>query len=435
MKHIAKFLVLLLAVIFYTGCTPEEKDLFGDSSANRLTTTLQTEKTLLCAPKNGWIMEYYPASAQQYGGYNVWASFATDGSVKVMSEIAGTGKVTSSLYSLKQSAGAILSFDTYNDVMHYFSDPANPDGIGAAGKGMEGDFEFTILKAKADTILLQGKKSGSRIVMVALPDAKTGADYISTIVSAKKQYDFQAFKYVVNKDTIPVTVSYRTLNLNHTLPDGSTESLTVPFIVTPTGYKFYSPLTINNITVTELAYQKTTTEEYFAPTNGVAAKLIPVIPPLNKQLISSNWYFAYSGLGSFGKTYWNYTKTNGLDAIGEELYYAYLGKYASGQYGFCFGSYDGSTIYKGALVYNYTLIGINQVKLTFASSGVESGVWYYQNAKFNQLITPLGASTARTFTLTTDNAKNPTWIKLTDNANANNTMILYKSPVAWPYDK
>jgi hypothetical protein len=435
MKHIAKFLVLLLAVIFYTGCTPEEKDLFGDSSANRLTTTLQTEKALLCAPKNGWIMEYYPESLQQYGGYNIWASFAADGSVKVMSEIAGTGKVASSLYSLKQSAGAVLSFDTYNDVMHYFSNPANPDGIGANGKGMEGDFEFTILKAKADTILLEGKKSGSRIVMVALPDNKTGADYIQSIVAVKKQYAFQLFKYVVNKDTIPVKVSYRTLTFEYALSDGTTVSEMASFIVTPTGYKFYSPLTIKNVTVTELKYQKTATEEYFAPTNGAPAKLIPVIPPINLQLISDNWYFAYSGLGSYGKTYWNYTKTNGLDAIGEELYYAYLGKYSSGQYGFCFGSYDGSSVYKGALVYNYTLIGTNQVKLTFASSGVGDGVWYYSNAKFNYLINPLGTSTVRTFTLTTDDPKQPTWIKLTDNANANNTMILYKSTVSWPYEK
>ncbi|GAT62350.1 DUF4302 domain-containing protein [Paludibacter jiangxiensis] len=435
MKHIAKFLVLLLAVIFYAGCTPEEKDLFGDSSANRLTTTLQTEKSLLCAPKNGWIMEYYPSSTQLYGGYNVWASFAADGSVKVMSEIYGTGDVKTSLYSLKQSAGAVLSFDTYNEVMHYFSDPANPDGIGAAGKGMEGDFEFTIMKAKSDTILLQGKKSGSRILMVALPDTKTGADYIGNVVSVKKQYTFQSFKYVVNRDTLPVTVSYRNLTITYKSSDGSQVSIQAPFIITPTGYKFYSPLTIGNVTVSELKYQKTSTEEYFAPVNGAPAKLIPVIPPLNQQLISGNWYFAYSGLGSFGKPYWDYAKTNGLDIIGEELYYAYLGKYSTGQYGFCFGSYDGSSVYKGGLVYTYTLIANNQVKLTFASSGVGDGVWYYSNAKFNYLINPLGTSTVRTFTLTTDDLKQPTWIKLTDNANANNTIILYKNTVAWPYDK
>jgi hypothetical protein len=433
MKHIAKFLVLLLAVIFYTGCTPEEKDLFGDSSANRLTATLQTEKTLLCAPKNGWIMEYYPSSAQLYGGYNVWASFAADGSVKVMSEIYGTSTVKTSLYSLKQSAGAVLSFDTYNAVMHYFSDPANPDGIGAAGKGMEGDFEFTVLKAKADSVVLKGKKTGAVILMKALADNQSGSDYIASIIAAKAKFKFTTYKYVVNKDTIPVTSSNRNLTFTYK-KDGSTVSVLAPYIVTPTGYKFYSPLTINGVTVTDLAYQNTGGDESFTPVNGVAAKLIVVYPPINQQLISGNWYFAYSGLSSLGKTDWDYTKANGFDVIGEELNYAYLGKFSTGQYGFCFGSYDGSGIYKGALIYNYTLIATNQVKLTFTNSGAGDGMWYYSNAKFNSLINPLGTSTVRTFTLTADDLKRPTWIKLTDNANANNTITLYKSGIAWPYD-
>ncbi|MDP4203330.1 MAG: DUF4302 domain-containing protein [Bacteroidota bacterium] len=430
MKHIAKFLVLLLAVVFYTGCTPEEKDLFGDSSANRLTNTLQAEKTLLCTPKNGWIMEYYPSSTQQYGGYNMWASFAADGSVKVMSEIYGTGTVKTSLYSLKQSAGAVLSFDTYNEVMHYFSDPANPDGIGAAGKGMEGDFEFTVLKAKADSVVLKGKKTGSVILMKALADNQSGSDYIASIIAAKAKFKFTTYKYVVNKDTIPVTSSNRNLTFTYK-KDGSTVSVLAPYIVTPTGYKFYSPLTINGVTVTDLTYQNTGGDESFTPVNGVAAKLIVVYPPINQQLISGNWYFAYSGLSSLGKTDWDYAKTNGFDVIGEELYYAYLGKFSTGQYGFCFNSSG----YTGALIYNYTLIANNQVKLTFTNSGAGDGVWYYSNAKFNYLINPLGTSTVRTFTLTTDDMKHPTWIKLTDNANANNTITLYKSGVAWPYDK
>ena len=62
---------------------------------------------------------------------------------------------------------------------------------------------------------------------------------------------------------------------------------------------------------------------------------------------------------------WDYTKANGLDAIEEELYYAYLGTYTNGQYGFCFGSAAGSSVYTGLLVYQAALIGENQVKLTF----------------------------------------------------------------------
>lgn len=432
MKHIAKFLVLLLAVVFYTGCTPEEKDLFGDSSANRLTATLQTEKALLCAPKNGWIMEYYPSSTQQYGGYNMWASFATDGSVKVMSEIYGTATVKTSLYSLKQSAGAVLSFDTFNDVMHYFSDPANPDGIGTAGKGMEGDFEFTVLKAKADSVVLKGKKTGSVILMKALADNQSGSAYIASIIAADKQMTCLTYSYEVNGKSIPVTANYRNLSFTY-LEGGNQVTKSVPYIVTPTGYKLYSPLTIEGITVRELTYKQSGTSEFFEPTNGAAAKLVTVIHSLSDQLVSNNWYFTYSGLGAYGKAYWDYTKANGLDPIGEELYYAYLGKSSTGAYGFNFASYDGATFWKGVLTYTYTLIADNQVKLVL--KGYDSnGQYYYTNAAFKYLINPVGTTAGKTFTITTDNIKNPKWMKLTDNATTTNTITLYKSGIAWPYD-
>lgn len=67
MKNIFKLLCLMISVLLYTGCTSEEEDIFSESSAKRIEATLQADKELLCAPKNGWIMEYYPAATQQYG--------------------------------------------------------------------------------------------------------------------------------------------------------------------------------------------------------------------------------------------------------------------------------------------------------------------------------------------------------------------------------
>ena len=40
----------------------------------------------------------------------------------------------------------------------------------------------------------------------------------------------------------------------------------------------------------------------------------------------------------------------------------------------------------------------------------------------------------KTFTLTTDDVKNPTWIKLADEADPNNTIILESTPVIFPFD-
>ena len=42
---------------------------------------------------------------------------------------------------------------------HIFSDPKNDLGIGTAGKGMEGDYEFTIMEATAEKSGAEGEKN------------------------------------------------------------------------------------------------------------------------------------------------------------------------------------------------------------------------------------------------------------------------------------
>ncbi len=139
----------------------------------------------------------------------------------------------------------------------------------------------------------------------------------------------------------------------------------------------------------------------------------------------------FSGLGSFGKTYWNYANVNGIKPEGEELYYAYMGTDAGG-YGFQFASLAGTSLYGGALFFDYTLVGEDKITYNFALRGAGNGVWYYNNALFNYILHPITGP--RTFTLTTDDVKNPTWIKLADEADPNNTIILESTPVIFPFD-
>ena len=44
MKKIFNLLFISLAVALYSSCTPEEEDLFDDSSANRIEATLKADK-------------------------------------------------------------------------------------------------------------------------------------------------------------------------------------------------------------------------------------------------------------------------------------------------------------------------------------------------------------------------------------------------------
>ena len=84
-------------------------------------------------------MGHFPEANQAFGGYNVLLKFGTDGKVTVASELYGASQTATSLFSVKQSAGIVLSFDTYNTIFHLFSDPADPTGAGGKGYGLEGD--------------------------------------------------------------------------------------------------------------------------------------------------------------------------------------------------------------------------------------------------------------------------------------------------------
>ncbi|HBG41858.1 MAG TPA: hypothetical protein DDW85_10695 [Porphyromonadaceae bacterium] len=436
MRKITERMIYFIAVILFFSCSPEETTIFDDSSANRIDAALENYQKILTDSKNGWLMEYYPASDQAYGGYNLLLSFKDD-KVTIAGESGETDETSTSFYGLKQSSGPVLTVNTYNPLFHFFSTPdSKVPGVGKDGIGMDGDFEFLILKATPDSVILKGKKTSNKIVMTSLKEGFSWTDYLQKIEDAAEDMTFTGFEYQINNKSIPVSVSHRTLHFTYTNDAGNEVSEVASYIQTATGYKLYKPLIIDGVTVEEFKYVKEGETEYFSPVNGASAKLVVVYPPINEVLINGDWYFKYSGMGPFGKQYWDYTKTNGLDPMGEELYYAYMGKYSDGRYGFCFGSFlPGTGVYIGALLYNYQLVGEDKVTYTFGGQGADNGAYYFQNAKFNYLINPVSLQDPRTFTLTTDNNKKPSWIKLTDNSNSNNTIVLESVEILLPFDR
>ena len=261
----------VLALLVLNACSLHEEDnLFDDSSANRVSNALKTYKEILTAPENGWIMRYYPGEGQALGGYNILVSFAEDGKVKVAGELSGANEEVTSLYSLKQSAGPILIFDSYNDIMHFFSEPLN---------GLGGDFEFSVMSATPDEVILSGKKSLNMISLIQLPKEQKWSEYLQKVAEVQKSIFLGTFQLMVNgKEIGNVSQDNNVFTLTYSGAGPLDPTLAMPFVYTDDGIKLYEPITIDGVTMSTFKADVDNVS-YVCTDAGVDAELAAFYPP------------------------------------------------------------------------------------------------------------------------------------------------------------
>lgn len=433
MKRIYNILFTLIAVLAFTSCSNDIDEVFDKPSAERVNDAIAEYKTVLTSAENGWLMKYYPKANTKYGGYNLLLKFGTDGNVTAMSDALGADTKATSHYKLEQSASIVLSFDEYNKVIHFFSDPANPAGIGDNGKGMEGDLEFRVLTATADSVVMLGKKRGTKIVMTPMAKDADWAETISHIDDLEQEMQFPRYTCEVNDVKYVATSSYRTITFTSSnAEDGST---TIPYIVTDKGIEFYKPITLNGVTIKGFNYKGGDNYEFDA-TSG-SAKMYGIIPPLTSQLQNGNWFFSVKNMGTYGQAYWNkcYEICQGEEVGGEEMSYAFFGtssfSSSNGKYGFVFVS---ANKYAGCLICTATPVDDTHITLKFALSGDNNGLFYYNTGGYKYIIAALTAgSKGKTYSIEGNDLKSPTVLKLVDVDNPDNYYILSKNAVLYPY--
>lgn len=231
----------LFALLAFVSCSPEEEDLFDKSAAERIDAAIKEDLAVLRGAKKGWVMEYYPSESKMFGGYTILVSFNEDGTADVSCDLFAHDKVVTSQYEVKQSTGPILTFDTYNEIFHFFSEPSNFLGIGETGKGMEGDYEFLIVDCTPQKVVLKGKKTGTEMIMTPIPENEEWIQYLGTIKEITKSAYPALYDVKVGGETqYTVTQEYHMFILEN--KDGSQKNL--PFVYTAKGIKFYEPMVI-----------------------------------------------------------------------------------------------------------------------------------------------------------------------------------------------
>ena len=186
--------LLLGSLVMTTACSNEEEDIFDQSAAERLNAASETYSNLLTAGTGKWAMEYFPTNnTDRYtgSGYLMTMKFDKSSAVTVgMKNIFSNNvyREATSMWQVITDDGPVLSFNTWNDNLHQFSQPEDipfttGSGNNEQGTGVGGDYEFIITSYSEDgkEIYLKGKKRGIYDRLLQLPDTTTLQSYVEDL--------------------------------------------------------------------------------------------------------------------------------------------------------------------------------------------------------------------------------------------------------------
>lgn len=247
MKNILKYAALAGLLLSASACLKDQHDIFEDTASARMQAFIENARTVLTGAEYGWRMEYFT----HVGGYNYALKF--DNAQVTASNEMNPGKTETSYYKFTTDNGPVLTFDTYNEILHFFATPSSGD---YEGKG--GDFEFIILSAEPDEVVLKGKRSG--YIARLYPLDRPVADYTQMIAEKIKNLLVLGFDCNLDGDTSVsgrFDLSERVVVFGHYDQDGVVigEEVMESFIYTETGVKLYEPLDVDGFLVSKFDIQ------------------------------------------------------------------------------------------------------------------------------------------------------------------------------------
>ena len=232
-------------------------------------------------------MDYYP-SDRTAGGIAYTASFK-DGEVSMACEqpinntVTGktypVGTEVKSFYRIVSETGVLLTFDTYNALFHYWSQP-----VSGRMNGFKSDYEFTFVSACKDSVVLRGKKYGN--VLRMYPTAESGVNYVKQVQLMRHQLSQTTRKRAVvdgQQKMIAMTDGQIKFSEAGVLKKES-------YLYTPTGIRFYEPITLGGVSVRSLTYDKAADELASAE-----KRMVLPTPNTVERFIGTNtqWYFGF----------------------------------------------------------------------------------------------------------------------------------------------
>ncbi len=246
MKTIHNCVLAFLACLSFQSCLHDDTKIFEDSAAQRLEATAENGKAVLEDASNGWLLHYCTGENYSGGVYTILLKFK-DGKVTVAGDVAlaEPAERAISSYTINNSQGPVLDFNTYNSILHQLGTPTVSDI-----NGQEADYEFVITEIATDSISLKGKKFGNRMSLVRMPDSVDWTCFLDSIANVSKKLGFNYNLEVGSKEELKADLFCD--NRLISVKDANGNVSEQPFYVTTKGIQLTSPILGVYQEVTEL---------------------------------------------------------------------------------------------------------------------------------------------------------------------------------------
>ena len=332
-----KFISILafVALVILPACQQLEPDVFDKPSSTRLSEFLEEIRTTLSSEQYGWTLDYYPGS--KYSSVTYALSFS-DQKVTACVEKKPTETETST-YALKTDDGPVLSFDTYNKILHAY---ATPDSKKYQAKG--GDFEFEIRSFDKENkvITLIGKRS--RNTCTLRPLTKPAEEYFAGVKSFERSITVPAAAATIDGKEIELYIDNGIRSVTIGEKDAPKDSLqTVRYVLTENTFRFSEPFKVGDVEFSEWTFDPAN-----ETLNGSGITFVKFIPA---------GYITYEQyLGKYTFYYYNATRSFPVQLVEEEP-------------GLSFRMVGFSTYFEPILSFNGGRGRLDWVKQTIGGSG------------------------------------------------------------------
>ncbi|MBB4037393.1 hypothetical protein GGR21_003310 [Dysgonomonas hofstadii] len=246
MRNLKYYILFFAGILLMPSCLHEEEDIFGKSASERLNEAQLLYEKILTTPSKGWVLEYIAGDtdATRRGAFNyllkfengeVTAAVDQNALYDIAPAIDPYTQITS-YYKLEQDMSITLSFDTYNSFLHYYHEQHG------SYTTYKGDFEFTIMEAYDDLVILRGKKYGNIMEMHRLADDVTWDEYLQDVNTVYNQsLDYPEFSIFSGANVIAKGSVLETRQFSFSYEN---VDYLKSVIYTTTGLKFLEPLVV-----------------------------------------------------------------------------------------------------------------------------------------------------------------------------------------------